>query len=161
MLKVSAGLLIYKKVKASLSVLLVHPGGPYWANRDIGAWSVPKGEVEDGEDLLEAAHRELAEETGFTVTGVATPLGQVRQSGGKIVYAWSILGDVDLTTFRSGTFEMEWPRGSNAIRSFPEVDKVEWFDIEEAHRRINPAQCAFLDTLNSNFNSEGEENQNV
>ncbi|MFK7885245.1 MAG: NUDIX domain-containing protein [Gammaproteobacteria bacterium] len=159
--KTSAGLLIYKKVETKLRVLLVHPGGPFWEKRDFGAWSVPKGEVEDGEDLIEAAHRELAEETGFTVTGVASSLGQVRQSGGKLVYAWAIQGDVDLTEFRSSTFKMEWPRGSNTVRSFPEVDKVEWFDISEARRRIHPAQRAFLDALESNLSPTREKDRNV
>jgi len=145
--KTSAGLLIYKTSGAKIHVLLGHPGGPFWADRDLGAWSIPKGEVEEGEDLLEAAHRELAEETGFTVIGVASPLGQIRQSGRKTVYAWSIMCEVDLDEFRSGTFEMEWPRGSNEVRSFPEIDRVEWFEVAEARRRIHPAQRVFLDEL--------------
>ena len=159
--KRSAGLLIYKIAKAKLSVLLVHPGGPFWERRDFGAWSVPKGEVEDGEDLLEAAHRELTEETGFTVTGATSFLGQIRQSGGKRVYAWAILGDVNLTEFRSSAFEMEWPRGSNTVRSFPEVDRVEWFEISEARRRIHPAQITFLDTLESNVSPTRKKDRNA
>lgn len=146
---ISSGLLIYKLTDNAVRVLLVHPGGPFWEKKDLGAWSIPKGEVEPGEDPLAAAYRELEEETGFAVTGEASPLGQIRQSGRKTVRAWSILSDVDLSAFRSNAFKLEWPRGSNTFRSFPEVDKVAWFDIGEAHRRIHPKQREFLDALES------------
>ena len=128
-------------------MLLVHPGGPFWRRKDLGAWSIPKGEASEGEDLLAAARREFREETGFSSEGPAIPLGQVRQSGGKVVHAWAVRGDVDPGQLCSNTFEMEWPRGSGKIRSFPEVDKAAWFDLAEARRRIVPAQAAFLDAL--------------
>jgi len=128
-------------------VLLVHPGGPFWARKDLGAWSIPKGEAEDGEDLLAVAHRELAEETGFTVSGPEVALGHVRQKAGKIVHAWAVRSDADPSALRSNTFEMEWPPRSGQMRAFPEVDRAAWFDLAEARRRINPAQAAFLDAL--------------
>lgn len=128
-------------------MLLVHPGGPYWARRDRGAWSIPKGETSEGEDLLAAAHREFREETGAPAEGPTIALGQVRQRGGKIVHAWAVRGDFDPDRLRSNTFEMEWPRGSGKQRSFPEVDHAAWFDLSEARRRILPAQAAFLDVL--------------
>jgi predicted NUDIX family NTP pyrophosphohydrolase len=146
--KTSAGLLLYRVTPVGeLEVLLVHPGGPFFVKKDLGAWTVPKGEIDAGEDLLAAAHRELLEETGFTAPGPAIPLGQVTQRNGKIVHAWAVRGDADVTRLVSNHFELEWPRGSGRMRSFPEVDRAEWFDLAEARRRINPAQIAFLDTL--------------
>ncbi len=128
-------------------MLLVHPGGPFWQRKDLGAWSIPKGEAAEGEDLLAAARREFREETGSPVEGSAIPLGCIRQSGGKIVHAWAVSGDLDPRSLQSNTFEMEWPRGSGRIRSFPEVDRAAWFDLAEARLRILPAQATFLDAL--------------
>ena len=127
--------------------MLVHPGGPFWHRKDLGAWSIPKGEVGDGEDLLTAAKREFHEETGFVADGPALPLGHVRQVNRKIVHAWAMAFDVDPSRVRSNTFEIEWPRGSGRLSSFPEVDRAEWFGVDEAHRRIVPAQGALLDRL--------------
>lgn len=155
--RISAGILIYRVVEANLEVLLVHPGGPFWKNRDLGAWTIPKGEAEEGEDFLATAHRELREETGFEVSAEALPLGHVKQSGGKTVYGWALAADVDPSELQSNCFEMEWPRGSNQIESFPEVDKAQWFGLEEAHRRINSAQRAFLDVLASEIENQNEE----
>lgn len=143
----SAGLLLYRSGGAGLEVLLVHPGGPFWARRDLGAWSIPKGEVAEGEDLLAAAQRELREEIGVSAPGPAIPLGRVRQAGGKIVHAWAVESDVDPAELHGNTFEIEWPRGSGRMQSFPEVDRAAWFDLSEARRRILPAQAAFLDAL--------------
>lgn len=144
---VSAGLLLYREREGALEVLLVHPGGPFFAKKDLGAWSIPKGLVEAGEDLLAAARRELAEEIGVEAPGAAIPLGSVRQKSGKTVHAWAVAADVDPSALHSNTFELEWPRGSGRMRSFPEVDRAAWFDLAEARRRIVPAQAAFLDAL--------------
>jgi len=146
--KTSAGLLLYRVTPGGeLEVLLVHPGGPLFARKDLGIWTVPKGEIDKGEDLLAAAHRELAEETGFTAPGQAIALGRVTQKSGKIVYAWAVRGDADVSRLRSNNFELEWPRKSGRVQEFPEVDRAEWFDLAEARRRINPAQVAFIDAL--------------
>ena len=144
---ISAGLLLHRATERGLEVLLVHPGGPYWARKDLGAWSIPKGEADTGEDLLAVAHRELAEETGFTAEGPAIPLGEVRQRSGKIVHAWAVRSDADPAALRSNTFELEWPPKSGQRREFPEVDRAEWFGLDEARRRINPAQAELLDRL--------------
>lgn len=144
---ISAGLLLHRAGRGGLEVLLVHPGGPFWRRRNLGAWSIPKGEAGPDEDLLAAARREFREETGFSAEGAAIPLGSVRQSGGKIVHAWAVEGDVDPDRMCSNTFEMEWPRGSGQTRAFPEVDEAAWFELREARRRILPAQAAFLDAL--------------
>jgi predicted NUDIX family NTP pyrophosphohydrolase len=145
----SAGLLLHRSTARGLEVLLVHPGGPFWARKDLGAWSIPKGEVGEGEDLLAVARREFQEETGFAAGGPAIPLGHVRQAGGKVVHAWAVRGDLDPAALRSNTFEIEWPRGSGRMRTFPEVDRAAWFDLAEARRRIVPAQAAFLDALDA------------
>ena len=147
MTRTSAGLLLYRRTPHGLEVLLVHPGGPFFARKDHGAWSIPKGEAEDGDDLLAVAHRELGEETGFTVSGPELSLGCVRQKGGKVVHAWAVRGDADPTELRSNTFEIEWPPRSGRMCAFPEVDRAAWFDLAEARRRINPAQAAFLAAL--------------
>lgn len=144
---ISAGLLLYRSTDRGLEVLLVHPGGPFWANRDLGAWSIPKGEVTEGEDLLAAAHREFREETGSSAEGPIFSLGQLRQRSGKIVHAWAVRSDFDPSHLRSNDFEMEWPRGSGRVRHFPEVDRAAWFDLAEARRRILPGQAGFLDAL--------------
>ncbi|MGH2850185.1 MAG: NUDIX domain-containing protein [Solirubrobacteraceae bacterium] len=145
----SAGILLHRSgAGGELEVLLVHPGGPLWARRDAGAWSIPKGERGDGEEPLEAARREFAEELGLGVpAGEAEDLGEVRQRGGKVVRAWAIAGDVDAATIESNTFTLEWPPRSGVVREFPEVDRAEWFTLERARERINPAQAELLDRL--------------
>jgi len=145
--RVSAGLLLYRLAPGGLEVLLVHPGGPFFARKDLGVWSIPKGEAEPGEELLAAARRELAEETGFAAEGTPLPLGEIRQAGGKLVHAFAMRGDADPGRLRSNEFDLEWPKGSGRRSSFPEVDRAEWFDLEEARRRVNPAQIAFLERL--------------
>jgi predicted NUDIX family NTP pyrophosphohydrolase len=145
--RTSAGLLLHRATPNGVEVLLVHPGGPFFAKKDAGHWSIPKGEIEEGEELLAVAHRELAEETGFTAEGPTLPLGQVTQKGGKIVHAWAVRGDADPSRLVSNTFELEWPPKSGKRRAFPEVDRAEWFTLDEARRRIKPAQAAFLDRL--------------
>ena len=145
--RTSAGVLLYRLAEHGLEVLLVHPGGPFWARKDLGAWSIPKGEVAEGEELLDAAMREFREETGFLADGSPIPLGHVRQRGGKVVHAWAIQGSADPGKLRSNTFELEWPPKSGQLRAFPEVDKAEWFDLAAARERIVPAQIVFLDAL--------------
>lgn len=147
MAKISAGVLLHRRTASGPEVLLVHPGGPFWQRKDLGAWSIPKGEVDPGEDLLAAARRELEEETGFRADGEATALGSVRQAGGKVVHAFAVVGDADPAALRSNTFELEWPPRSGARRAFPEVDRAAWFPLDEARRRILPGQAALLDAL--------------
>lgn len=125
----------------------MHPGGPFWKNRDEGAWSIPKGEYSMGEDPLAAARREFQEETGFVVEGDFIPLIPVTQAGGKVVQAWAVAGDCDPQKIRSNTFTLEWPPRSGKIREFPEVDRAGWFDLDTARKKINPAQAMFLDEL--------------
>lgn len=148
--RLSAGLLMFKRRKEGLEVYLVHPGGPFWQKKDIGAWSIPKGEVSPGEDSLAAARREFEEEIGVKVEAEWISLGEIRQAGGKSVTAWAFEGDSPLT-LRSNKFSMEWPPKSGRIQEFPEVDRAEWFSIEEARRRINLAQAPFLDRLLEHF----------
>ncbi|MEW6249833.1 MAG: NUDIX domain-containing protein [Planctomycetota bacterium] len=145
--KMSAGLLVYRGRSAALEVLLVHPGGPIWARRDDGVWTIPKGELDPGEDELAAARREFAEETGVQPTGPFISLGEVRQKGGKLVRAWAWSADLDPRALRSNTFTIEWPPKSGQLRSFPEVDRAEYFALPEARRKINPAQAALLERL--------------
>ena len=147
MAKKSAGLLLYRKVDDSLEVFLVHPGGPFWAKKDDGAWSIPKGEFAEGEDALEAAKREFQEETGSEVKGTFEALEAVKQAGGKIVYAWATEGDIDSSAIRSNNFSMEWPPRSKKIREFPEVDRGEWFALAMARKKILASQSPFLDEL--------------
>lgn len=142
----SAGLLIYKHADGQVFVFLVHPGGPFWAKKDLGAWSVPKGEIGDTEDGLAAALREFAEETGQTVSGDFRKLTPCRQKSGKIVEAWAIEADVK-EAIVSNTFEMEWPPKSGRRESFPEVDRAAWFPIGEARKQINPGQLPLLEEL--------------
>jgi predicted NUDIX family NTP pyrophosphohydrolase len=150
----SAGVLVFRAGAAGLEVLLVHPGGPFWAKKDAGAWSLPKGEAEPGEDLLAAARRELAEETGCTVAGEPLALGSLRQPGGKVVHAWAVRGDFDPAQLRSGTFTLEWPPRSGRQREFPEVDRAEWFPLAEARTRILRGQLGFLERLERALGSE-------
>ena len=149
--KKSAGLLLFRKVSGRLEVLLVHPGGPFWAKKDEGAWSIPKGEIEDDEDPLTAAKREFAEETGFKPEGVTIALEPVRQPGGKLVCAWAMRQDFDPSGLKSNTFSMEWPPKSGRYREFPEIDRAAWFTIEAARKKILKGQAPFLDQLQQKF----------
>jgi predicted NUDIX family NTP pyrophosphohydrolase len=159
MKRLSAGIVLYMIEDARLRVLLVHPGGPFWAKKDLGAWSIPKGEYEEGGDAWQAALRELGEETGLTTTldaAGAISLGTVRQSGGKTVAAWAVEHDFDVADLVSNTFETEWPKGTG-LREFPEVDRAEWFAPEEARRRLIPAQAEFVDRLIARLREAGRE----
>lgn len=147
MAKTSAGLLMYRVSGGALEVLLVHLGGPFWQKKDAGAWVIPRGEVEENEDLLAAARREFAEETGFASSGPFVELGEVRQKSGKRICIWAFRGDCDPGQLRSNTFEMEWPPRSGKRQSFPEVDRGEFFSIEEAKKKIMPAETVFLEKL--------------
>jgi predicted NUDIX family NTP pyrophosphohydrolase len=144
----SAGILLYRHRDGELQVLLVHPGGPFWARKDEGAWSIPKGEYGSEEDLLAAARREFQEELGLAPpAGAALDLGQVRQKAGKVVRAFALAGDLDTSRVTSNTTEITWPPRSDRVMTIPEVDRAEWFAVAEARRRINPAQAALLDRL--------------
>jgi predicted NUDIX family NTP pyrophosphohydrolase len=144
----SAGLLLYRHHDGRLEALLVHPGGPFWRRRNEGAWSIPKGECAPGDTNLSVALREFEEELGMPAPRSSiTPLGSVRQAGGKVVHAWMARGEFDVSLLRSNTFDLEWPPGSGRMKQFPEVDRAGWFEIDEARRMILPAQSAFLDRL--------------
>jgi predicted NUDIX family NTP pyrophosphohydrolase len=147
MAKASAGLLMYRIRDGRVQVLLVHPGGPFWAKKDYGAWSIPKGEISPAEDPLLCAKREFEEETGMAPEGQFVSLGTITQKSGKTVHAWAFEGDCDPARLHSNTFLMEWPPRSGQKREFPEVDRAEFFEIEEAKRRINAAQAWFLSEL--------------
>lgn len=146
MKKNSAGILLYRHVGAELQVLLVHPGGPFWARKDAGAWSIPKGEI-DEEEGLAAARREFHEELGAEVEGDFVALTPVRQRSGKIVAAWAVEGDFDPGALRSNTFQIEWPPRSGKMAEFPEVDRAGWFGMAEARQKLLPAQVPLLDEL--------------
>ena len=145
--KLSAGILIYRIRSAALEVLLVHPGGPFWAKKDLGAWSIPKGEFEDGDDPLETAKREFLEETGSPVSGPFAPLSPRKQKSGKLVHAWAVEGDLEASTIVSNTFSMEWPPRSGKQQEFPEVDRGEWFTMPAAREKLQEGQIGFLDDL--------------
>ena len=146
--RLSAGLLLYRRRGGRLEVLLAHMGGPLWRSRDARAWSLPKGEYETGADPLAAARREFAEELGTAPPqGPAIDIGEVRQSGGKVVRAWALEGDLDASAIRSNSFELEWPRGSGRVRAYPEVDRAAWFDLQTAREKLVRAQVEFLDRL--------------
>ncbi|MFN7919859.1 MAG: NUDIX domain-containing protein [Bryobacteraceae bacterium] len=145
--KRSAGILLYRRTASGVEVFLVHPGGPFWARKDEGAWSIPKGEFDEAEDPLEAARREFREETGADPGERFIPLGEVRLRSGKVVLAWAAEGDLDPARLVSNTFSMEWPPHSGRIQHFPEVDRGEWFSPGAARHKCNPAQNAFLDRL--------------
>jgi predicted NUDIX family NTP pyrophosphohydrolase len=147
MAKRSAGLLLYRRGDRGLEVLLVHPGGPFWRAKDLGAWSLAKGEIDPGEEPAACALREFEEETGTRLEGVPVPLGEVRQAGGKTVVGFALEGDLDADAIRSITFELEWPPRSGRRQSYPEVDRAAWFTLEEAREKLNAAQAAFLDRL--------------
>jgi predicted NUDIX family NTP pyrophosphohydrolase len=141
----SAGLLIHRRTTGVFEFLLVHPGGPFWARKDEGAWSIPKGLIGDDEDELEAAKREAGEELGVAIDGDFQPLGSYRQPGGKIVVAWSVEADIDANAVKSNMFTMEWPPKSGSMKAFPEVDRAGWFTLSEAGRKILKGQRAMLD----------------
>jgi predicted NUDIX family NTP pyrophosphohydrolase len=147
--RVSAGILLYRQRDRLVEVLLVHPGGPFFRGKDAGAWTIPKGEPNPDEDLLTAARREFAEEVGFVPEGPFVELGTIRQRGGKEVHAWAASGDCDPTAIRSNSFSIEWPSKSGQFRSFPEIDRAGFFTLDEARQKINPAQAALLDALES------------
>lgn len=144
---VSAGLLLFRQIGPTTEVLLVHPGGPFWAKKDLGAWSIPKGEIPEGESPETTARREFEEELGTRPEGELIPLGEVRQKAGKVVQAWAVEGNFDLSKVRSNTFEMEWPPHSGKKQAFPEIDRAEFFALDEARKKINPAQAEFIDRL--------------
>jgi predicted NUDIX family NTP pyrophosphohydrolase len=143
----SAGILMYRRTGSRLEVLLVHPGGPFWRNKDEGAWSIPKGEMDGDEDAAVAGRREFLEETGIAVTGPLEPLGDIRQRGGKQVIAFAVEDDLDLDAIKSNTFEIEWPPKGGRMRSFPEIDRAAWFDLPAAHIKILEGQRPLLDRL--------------
>lgn len=146
--RVSAGILLYRRTGGDLEVLLGHPGGPFHARKDLGDWSIPKGEVEEGEDLYDVACREFREETGHAPPSApAIELGTIRQKGGKTVHAWALEGDLDPSTAASNTFRLAWPPGSTTIAEFPELDRVAWFTPAEARRRVKETQAPFVDRL--------------
>jgi predicted NUDIX family NTP pyrophosphohydrolase len=147
--KHSAGLLLHRRRAGRIEVLLVHPGGPFFAKKDAGAWSIPKGELEPGEDALAAARREVQEETGFTAGGPFVPLGTVMQRGGKLVTAFGCAADHDFSRIECNSFELEWPPRSGRRATFPEIDRAEYFSLEVARVKINPAQAPLLERLQS------------
>jgi predicted NUDIX family NTP pyrophosphohydrolase len=151
----SAGIVLHRVVDGESQVLLGHMGGPFWARKDDGAWSIPKGEPDGEEDLRDTARREFAEELGLPVPdGEWVPLGEVRQSGGKVVTAWAVEGDLDPDRVVPGTFTLEWPRGSGRLREYPEVDRVAWFPLVEARVKVVKAQRELLDRLPGNYSFE-------
>ncbi|MCF3108797.1 NUDIX domain-containing protein [Niabella sp. CC-SYL272] len=143
-MKASAGILLYKKEEQDLYFFLVHPGGPFWKNKDLGAWSIPKGELLANEAPLTRARIEFEEETGQAINGTFLPLTSIKQKGGKTVMAWAVSGDIDPAVLHSNSFLLEWPPRSGRKTEIPEVDQWAWFTSEEAKRRINPAQVAFI-----------------
>jgi len=151
--RLSAGLLMYRIKDGAIQVLLAHPGGPFFRNKDEGDWSIPKGEPGPEEDLFLTAQREFEEETGLNPAGRFVPLKPVKQKGGKIVHAWAFEGDCDPTTIRSNTFMMEWPPTSGQQKQFPEIDRAEFFDLETARRKIKSAQVALIDELEMILNT--------
>lgn len=144
---ISAGILLFRRSGPTLEVLLAHPGGPFWEHRDQGAWTIPKGVVSEGEDLLAAARREFAEETGTEPAGPFIALGSVRQKAGKVVHAWACEGDLDAAAIVSNTMSVEWPPRPGRLVTFPEVDRCAWFDTTAARSRINPAQAELIARL--------------
>jgi len=146
---------MYRRIGSKLEVLLVHPGGPYWRRRDHGSWSIPKGEMNAGEDAGTAAIREFGEETGIALTGSLEPLGEIRQRAGKRVFGFALEGDLDVRIIKSNTFEIEWPPRSGKMQAFPEIDRAEWFDLPLAHGKILDGQRPFLDRLAERWANPG------
>jgi predicted NUDIX family NTP pyrophosphohydrolase len=153
-MKLSAGILLYRKRAGLLEVFLVHPGGPFWKNKDDGAWSIPKGECDEGADLLSEAKREFMEETGVAPQGEFQPLTPVRQAGRKLIYAWAVEGELDPGKLRSNTFVMEWPPRSGKQQEFAEVDRGDWFRLSAARLKLLPGQRPFLDELSRLIGSD-------
>jgi predicted NUDIX family NTP pyrophosphohydrolase len=151
--KKSAGILVYRKTTEEYEVLLVHPGGPFWAKKDLNSWSIPKGEFEDGEEPLAASKREFEEETGFNIEGEFIELRQVKQPSGKVIYTWAVEGDIDISMVKSNLFELEWPPRSGSFKEFPEIDRAEWFDFETAKQKILSGQIPILDNLQEKLKS--------
>ena len=152
----SAGLLLYRRRQGVLEVFLVHPGGPFWAGKDGGAWSIPKGEYSPAEDPLAAARREFQEETGLTAAGEFLPLTPLRQPSGKMIHAWAVAGECDATAIRSNTFSLEWPPRSGRRQDFPEVDRAAWFTLDAAREKIIKGQAGFLEELQQKLGDLGQ-----
>jgi predicted NUDIX family NTP pyrophosphohydrolase len=152
----SAGIIMYRYQNNMLQVFLVHPGGPFWVNKDFGAWSIPKGLIDQNEDAFEAAKREFEEETGFTIRDHAIKLSPVKLKGGKVVQAWAVEGNCDPSALKSNTFVIEWPAGSGRQREFPEVDRAAWFDVKGAQKKINQGQIPFIEELHLLLSKESE-----
>ncbi len=154
MAKISAGILLFRRRDGGAEVMLVHPGGPFWAKKDAGSWSIPKGLADEGEDLLAAAKREFLEETGMAADGDFLDLGAHKQLGGKTIVAWAYEGDFDATTLRSNTFSLEWPPRSGKTAEFPEVDRAAWHSIDEALEKISKGQTSILAALVKRLEAE-------
>jgi predicted NUDIX family NTP pyrophosphohydrolase len=154
--KQSAGILLYRINGARTEVFLVHPGGPYWAKKDIAGWSMPKGELVEGEEPLAGAQREFKEETGHELTGLFSPLGTLRPSGGKVIHAWAHRGDCDPATIVSNTIEIEWPPRSGKRLTIPEVDRAAWFSLDQAAVKLHRGQVEFLARLETLIGPEGK-----
>ena len=153
---VAAGAVVLRHTSGSTEVLLVHPGGPFWTRKDLGAWSIPKGELDEGEDPRAGALREFEEETGTRLpAGALTELGAVRLKSGKVVLGFAIAGDLDAAAVASNTFELEWPPRSGRMQSFPEIDRAEWFGLHAAREKLHPAQVAFVDRLEALLGADG------
>jgi predicted NUDIX family NTP pyrophosphohydrolase len=153
--RTSAGILLWRSRRGRLEVLLAHQGGPFWVKKDLGHWTIPKGEAEPGEELVAVARREFAEETGHEVPDrPLIDLGQIRQKSGKLVLGWAVEGDLDPAAATSNTYELEWPPRSGTVQAFPEIDRVEWFELDEARRRLKAAQVPFLDRLQASLASD-------
>jgi predicted NUDIX family NTP pyrophosphohydrolase len=146
-MKRSAGILVYRQRPDGMRVLLAHPGGPFWRNKDAGAWTIPKGEINPSENHLAAAVREFEEETGIRLSGDFLPLGEIKQKGGKVVQAWAHEAEVDTTAIKSNLCEIEWPPRTGRRQLVPEIDRADWFDLETARQKILPSQIALLDRL--------------
>jgi len=161
MAKKSAGLLLFRHRGTDVEVLLVHPGGPFWAKKDDGAWSIPKGELDDDEEPLAGAVRECQEELGVMVTGDFLPLAPLRQPGGKVVLAWAVGADFDPQTLNSNTFQMEWPPHSGKRQAFPEIDRAAWFSPDVARRKILKGQAPFIDELLTLLRTDGDDGRSL
>jgi predicted NUDIX family NTP pyrophosphohydrolase len=154
--RISSGILLFRRRDGRLEVLLAHPGGPFFARKDQGHWTIPKGEVDPGEELFAVGRREFEEETGQPLPdGPSTELGSIVQKGGKVVHGWAVEGDLDPSAGASNTFELEWPPGSGRRQAFPEIDRVAWFEPDEARRRVKPTQIPFIDRLEAGLRSTG------
>jgi predicted NUDIX family NTP pyrophosphohydrolase len=152
--KKAAGILLYRRKGSSTEVFLIHPGGPFWANKDDGSWSIPKGELSENEDPLVEAQREFQEETGFALQGPFVPIGSVKQSNGKVVQGWACEGDLDASAIHSNSFRLEWPPRSGKYQDFPEADRAEWFSLAVARKKILKPQLKFLENLESRLLKE-------